>query len=73
MKKEIKNLKIIMRCLHGGCPRTRKVEYSNDISKKVSEIHSYCPWHEKVGMKEYPEIYYDQKGRKLDPITWEVI
>jgi hypothetical protein len=27
-----------------------------------------CPWHEKQGMKAYPEYYYDAKGRELD---WE--
>jgi hypothetical protein len=44
-----------------------------DVPTKVAEIHSYCPWHEKEGMKAYPELFFDRKGRRLDPYTWTLI
>jgi len=66
---------LVMRCLKPGCPRTRKANRATcpDVPLKVAEIHSYCPWHEKQGWKEYPELFYDSKGRKLDSVTWDVI
>lgn len=59
------------RCLHKGCPRTSLLErkyLESYVPKQTAEIHSDCPWHEKEGMKAYPEYYYDAKGRELD---WE--
>lgn len=38
------------------------------VPKATVEIRSDCPWHEKQGMKAYPEYYYDAQGRELD---WE--
>lgn len=62
---------ILMRCLKKGCPRTRRVPRPDDVGKNVAEIHSDCPWHEKEGMKAYPEYFYDAKGRELDWETWK--
>lgn len=59
------------RCLHKGCPRTSLLErkyLESYVPKQTAEIHSDCPWHEKEGMKAYPEYYYDAQGRELD---WE--
>lgn len=58
-------------CLHPGCPRTSLLErkyLESYVPKKTVEIRSDCPWHEKQGMKAYPEYYYDAQGRELD---WE--
>ena len=60
-----------IRCLHPGCPRTSLLEreyLESYVPKQTAEIHMDCPWHEKQGMKAYPEYYYDAKGRELD---WE--
>lgn len=58
-------------CLHPGCPRTSLLErkyLEPYVPKATVEIRSDCPWHEKEGMKAYPENYYDAQGRELD---WE--
>ena len=58
-------------CLHKGCPRTSLLErkyLESYVPKKTVEIRMDCPWHEKQGMKAYPEYYYDAQGRELD---WE--
>lgn len=58
-------------CLHPGCPRTSLLErkyLESYVPKATVEIRSDCPWHEKEGMKAYPEYYYDKQGRELD---WE--
>lgn len=60
-----------IRCLKEGCPRTSLCERKNladYVPKRTAEIHSDCPWHTEEGNKEYPEYYYDSKGRELD---WE--
>lgn len=64
-----------MRCLKPGCPRTRKIFRSMypDLGGNVCEVHSFCPWHEKSGWKEYPEYYYNKNGQRLDPETFEII
>ena len=65
--------RLTMRCLKQGCPRIKKKERENYIPAKVAEIHSYCPWHEKSGWKAYPELFFDRKGRRLDPETWKLM
>lgn len=64
---------ILMRCIKKGCPRTRRLPRPEDVGINVVEIYSYCPWHEKSGMKEYPEYFFDAKGRALDWETWKPI
>lgn len=62
---------VICTCLRPGCPRTKLLHrkyLESYVPKTTVEIRSFCPWHEKGGMKEYPEFYYDNQGRELD---WE--
>jgi hypothetical protein len=65
--------KITLRCLKQGCPRVKKGVRAEDIPAKVAEIHSYCPWHEEEGWKAYPELFFDKKGRRLDPETFKLM
>ena len=67
--------RLTMRCLKQGCPRVKKVDRAilSDVPAKVAEIHSYCPWHEKSGWKAYPELFFDRKGRRLDPDTFKLM
>lgn len=66
---------ITMRCLQAGCTNTRQVPRAefDGISNKVAEIRMDCPDHEKPSQKGYLEMFLDSKGRKLDPVTWDVI
>ena len=53
-------------CSNPKCPNQRWVKRSEELGKNVVTVQSDCPWHERSGMKEYPEYFYDSQGRELD-------
>jgi hypothetical protein len=69
-----KTKKVIVVCTVPNCPRTLQIPYPEDLKSskgKIAYIQSECPWHTENGMKEYPEYYFDAKGRRLDWETWK--
>lgn len=73
LKRDWRENMVRMVCLHKGCPRKVWRPRSTELPAVVKTVQSDCDWHEQPGMKEYPEYYYDAKGRELDWETWKPV
>lgn len=69
------NKPILLRCLKPKCPRKLRIDRDELMPPGTVEVRQFCDWHTDSGDKEYPQEYYDARGRELDqdPEKWRPI